>query len=54
MAYRLMNTLINNYKKGKTTYTKSRLLEMCDVYYTANRLSDAEYEELTSMLNELE
>lgn len=54
MAYKLMNTLIRNYKNGKTTHKKERLLEMCDVYYAAGRLSDAEYEELTTTINELE
>lgn len=54
MAYKLMSTLIRNYKDGKTTYTKERLMEMCDVYYAAGRLSDTQYVELTTALNELE
>lgn len=54
MAYRLMCTMIINFKNGRTTYTKDRLSEMCDVYYAAGRLSDAQYEELIGVIGELE
>lgn len=54
MAYRLMNTLIKNYENGRTTNSKERLQEMCDVYYAAGRLTDNQYEELTTKISTLE
>lgn len=54
MAYRLMNTLIKNYENGRTTNSKERLQEMCDVYYAAGRLTDTQYEELTTKISNLE
>lgn len=54
MAYRLMNTLIKNYENGRTTNSKERLQEMCDVYYAAGRLTDSQYEELSGKIATLE
>ena len=50
MAYRIMNTLIKNYEKG--SFTKEKLLNMCDVYYGVGRLTDSEYTELVEKINE--
>lgn len=53
MGYKLMKKLIENYKNGRTTYTKERLAEMCDVYYAASRLTDVQYEELMTEIEAL-
>lgn len=49
MAYKIMIRLINS---PQTTKTKEELLEMCDVYYAAGRVTAAQYEELVSKINE--
>ena len=51
MAYRIMSKLIENYEKG--TFTKDKLADMCDTYYGAGRLTDAEYTELIGRIEEL-
>ena len=51
MAYRIMSKLIENYEKGN--FTKDKLADMCDTYYGAGRLTDAEYTELIGKINEL-
>ena len=52
-AYKLVKTLIGNYKNKKGTLTKNRIAEMCDVYYASGRLSDTEYTELIAEIEEL-
>lgn len=54
MAYKIMNNLIENYKKGRRTYSKERLSEMLDVYYGAGKLKDDEYNELSKEIESLE
>ena len=51
MAYRIMSKLIDNYEKG--SFTKDKLAGMCDTYYGAGRLTDAEYTELIGRIEEL-
>ena len=51
MAYRIMSKLIENYEKG--SFTKDKMADMCDTYYGAGRLTDAEYTELIGKINEL-
>ena len=51
MAYRIMSKLIENYEKGN--FTKDKLADMCDTYYGAGRLIDAEYTELIGRIEEL-
>lgn len=53
MAYKLMKTMINNYKNGRTVNSKDRMSEMCDVYYAAGRLTDSEYKELIAEIDAL-
>lgn len=45
MAYKLMKKLIPSGRKSK-----EELLNMCDVYYAAGRLTDEEYSELVSLI----
>lgn len=47
MAYKLMKKLIAAGRK-----TRAELLNMCDVYYAAGRLTDEEYTELVESINE--
>ena len=51
MAYRIMSKLIDNYEKG--SFTKDKLAGMCDTYYGAGRLTDAEYTELMEKIGGL-
>ena len=51
MAYRIMSKLIDNYEKG--SFTKDKLADMCDTYYGADRLTDAEYTELMEKIGGL-
>ena len=51
MAYRIMSKLIENYEKG--SFTKDKLADMCDTYYGAGRLTDAEYTELMEKIGGL-
>ena len=51
MAYKIMSKLIDNYEKG--SFTKDKLADMCDTYYGAGRLTDAEYTGLIGKINEL-
>ena len=51
MAYRIMSKLIDNYEKG--SFTKDKLADMCDIYYGADRLTDAEYTELMEKIGGL-
>lgn len=46
-AYTLARKVILTHKK-----TKAYLLNMVDVYYAADRLSDEEYSELVALINE--
>ena len=46
MAYKLVKQLIKNGRK-----TKTELLNYCDVYYAAGRLTNEEY---TELINEIE
>lgn len=46
MAYKLMKKLIAAGRK-----TTGELLNMCDVYYAAGRLTDEEYTELVELIN---
>lgn len=54
MAYKTMKTLISNYKAGRCSFTKEKLMSMCDVYYGAGRLADSEYAELIAELETLD
>ena len=45
MAYKLMKKLIAAGRK-----TNEDLLNMCDVYYAAGRLTDEEYSELVGLI----
>lgn len=45
MAYKLMKKLIAAGRKSK-----EELLNMCDVYYAAGRLTDDEYSELVELI----
>ena len=51
MAYRIMSKLIDNYEKG--SFTKDKLADMCDTYYGAGRLTDAEYTKLMEKISGL-
>ena len=51
MAYKIMSKLIDNYEKA--SFTKDKVADMCDTYYGAGRLTDAEYTELIGKINEL-
>lgn len=46
LGYRIMRNLI---KTGRQT--KEQLLEKCDVYYGAGRMTSEEYEELVAEIN---
>lgn len=46
LGYRVMKNLI---KSGRQT--KAQLLEKCDVYYGADRLTNEEYQELITEIN---
>lgn len=46
MAYRIMTNLIQNNTKSKTA-----LLNMADVYYAVNRLTQEQYTEIITQIN---
>ncbi len=48
MIYRLCKTMILN----KTYSTKEEMQTKLDVFYLGNRINQAQYEELTALLNE--
>lgn len=48
LGYKIMKNLI---KSGRQS--KEQLLEKCDVYFGAGRMSDREYEELVALINEM-
>lgn len=55
MAYKIMKSLINNYKNGRRTFSKERLEEMCNVYYGAGQFAtDEQYIECITAISELE
>lgn len=54
MGYRLITTLIKNYRAGKGTYTKERIMEMAEVYYAVGRMNDDEFTEVVADINSLE
>lgn len=54
MGYRLIMTLTKNYRAGKRTYTKERIMEMAEVYYAAGRMSDDEFTEAVAEINRLD
>ncbi len=54
MGYRLIITLTKNYRAGKRTYTKERIMEMAEVYYAAGRMNDDEFTEVVATINSLE
>lgn len=50
LGYRIMKNLI---KANSVTHnkTKEQLLDMCDVYYGAGRMTDTEYTEIVAEIN---
>lgn len=49
MAYRIMTNLIQNITKSK-----EELMDMADVYYAVNRLTEEQYTEIITQINKEE
>lgn len=54
MAYSLMKRLIDLVRKNKSRKTKEELLNMCDVYFACERITNDEMEELVTEINDLQ
>lgn len=51
MLYRTTKKLIENYKKHNNKAGLTELATKIDIFFAAGKLTEAEYNELTAMLN---